>query len=104
MAESEPRRTEALKALNVVRVVAILDALLLVPLVAAALSDADGAVHILGPLHGAGFLLLMLLVVRGASEGRWGWWFPALALFTGGPPGCLIGDIRIRRALRPAVA
>jgi hypothetical protein len=40
-----------------------------------------------------------VLVVRGAIERFWGWWFPALVVVTLGPPGSLIGDVRIRRAL-----
>jgi hypothetical protein len=46
-----------------------------------------------------GFLLLLVLVVRGATERFWGWWFPALVVVTLGPPGSLLGDVRIRRAL-----
>ena len=44
-----------LRRLNVIRIVAILDFLLLVPLVVAALSHSEGVVSILGPLHGTGF-------------------------------------------------
>ena len=86
--------------LDRVRIVALLDGLLLVPLVWAALTDREGVVDILGPIHGVGFLLLMYLTVAGAGRGRWGWWFPAVTLFTGGPPGSLVGDLRIRRTLR----
>jgi hypothetical protein len=85
--------------LNVVAVVAVVDAFLLVPLVIAALEHAEGTVDVLGPLHGGGFLLLLGLIVRGTLKGLWGWWFPAIALVTAGPPGCLIADIRIRRSL-----
>ena len=91
------RRAEILRRLTVVRWVALADALLLVPLVVAALSDAEGLVSILGPIHGVGFLALLFLCVQGAGEGLWGWWFPALVVVTLGPPGSLIGDVRIRR-------
>ena len=87
------------RELDRVRVVAVLDGLLLLPLVWAALTEREGVVDVLGPVHGVGFLLLMLLTARGAGEGRWGWWFPAITLVTGGPIGSLIGDVRIRRAL-----
>ena len=90
-----------LRRLSVIRIVAILDFLLLVPLVVAALSHSEGVVSILGPIHGTGFLILLALCAHGASEQRWGWWFPALVLVTLGPPGSLIGDVRIRRRLRP---
>lgn len=55
------RRAEILRRLTVVRRVALADALLLVPLVIAALTDAEGLVSVLGPIHGVGFLVLLLL-------------------------------------------
>ncbi|HEV2771653.1 MAG TPA: DUF3817 domain-containing protein [Thermoleophilaceae bacterium] len=88
-----------LHSLRLIRSVAIVDFVLLVPLVAAALSHAEGVVDILGPIHGAGFLLLVFLCVRGVREDRWGWWFPVLVVVTLGPPGSLIGERRIRRSL-----
>jgi hypothetical protein len=94
-----PRRAETLRLLRIVRWVALLDALLLVPLVVAAVTGAEGVVSVLGPVHGLGFLVLLLLCARGAGEGLWGWWFPALVVVTLGPPGSLIGDLRIRRGM-----
>jgi Domain of unknown function (DUF3817) len=85
--------------LRLIRVVAILDFILLVPLVIAALRHAEGVVDVLGPIHGVGFLLLLFLCLRGVREDRWGWWFPALVVVTLGPPGSLIGERRIRREL-----
>jgi hypothetical protein len=92
-------REEVRGALNLVAVVAVIDAVLLVPLVIAALKHAEGTVDVLGPLHGVGFLILVGLVIRGSARGYWGWWFPAIAVVTGGPPGCLVGDVLIRRRL-----
>ena len=94
-----PSDDEIRSALRTVAVVAALDFALLVPLVIAAIQHAEGTIDILGPLHGTGFVILMALVVRGAVRGLWGWWFPAVALVTGGPPGCLAGDLYIRRQL-----
>lgn len=91
--------SDARKALDRVRVVAVLDALLLVPLVWASLTDRDALVSVLGPIHGAGFLLLLVLTAKGAGEEKWGWWFPAITLLTGGPLGSLVGDLRLRREL-----
>ena len=96
--------SEVLSALRVVAIVAVIDFLLLVPLVIAALQHAESTVDVLGPLHGAGFVILVGLVVRGAAKGLWGWWFPVLTVVTGGPPGCLAGDIYIRRTLARARA
>lgn len=94
-----PAEQDVRRALNVVAVVAVVDAVLLVPLVIAALSHDEGTVNILGPLHGTGFLILLALVVRGTLKKFWGWWFPLITVITGGPPGCLVGDIKIRRGL-----
>lgn len=95
-----PERT--LRQLNIVRAVAIVDAFLLVPLVIAAVTHSEGVVDILGPLHGTGYLLLLALTAHGALGKLWGWWFPALVVVTLGPPGSLIGDVRIRREAKAA--
>ena len=94
---------EIRRQLKWVRIIAIADGLLLVVLliVAFGLHD-DGLVSILGPIHGIGFLLLVFLVLRGAGNGLWGWWFPAVVVLTAGPPGSLYGDVRIRRELSGA--
>jgi hypothetical protein len=87
------------RRLNIIRAVAIVDAVLLVPLVIAAITGAESVVDWLGPTHGVGFLILLFLCAQGAGLGLWGWWFPALVVVTLGPPGSLIGDVRIRRRL-----
>ncbi len=89
-----------LRRLNLIRAVAVVDALLLVVLVIAAVNDAEGVVNWLGPIHGVGFLALVFMCLHGAGEGRWGWWFPAIVVVTLGPPGSLIGDLKIRKELR----
>jgi hypothetical protein len=89
----------ALRRLNVIRVIAVLDAVLLVALVIAAINDAEGVVDWLGPTHGVGFLALLFLCAQGAALGLWGWWFPAIVVVTLGPPGSLIGDLKLRRRL-----
>ena len=94
-----PEAAAIRKQLDRVRVVAIADALLLIPLVYCALTEREGVVNVLGPIHGLGFVLLMYLTARGAGEGRWGWWFPAVTLVTAGPPGSIIGEIKLRRDL-----
>jgi ABC-type Fe3+ transport system permease subunit len=90
---------ETIKRLTMIRIVALLDFALLIPLVIAAITHAEGVVSVLGPIHGAGFLALLGLCLHGASEGRWGWWFPAIVVVTLGPPGSLYGDVRIRRQI-----
>jgi hypothetical protein len=92
------------RQLDRLRIVAIADFLLLVALLIAAFSDAEGAVNVLGPVHGVGYLLQLYLCARGAGEGWWGWWFPALVVVTLGPPGSLIGDLRVRRSLTAAAS
>lgn len=94
---SETERT--LKQLNVIRIVAILDFALLVPLVIAALTHAERVVDFLGPAHGIGYLFLLFLCLRGLAQRRWGWWFPVIVAVTLGPPGSLWGEHRIRKQL-----
>ena len=94
---AETERT--LRQLNLIRIVAIIDFALLVPLVIAALTHAERVVDFLGPTHGVGFLLLLFLCVRGVGQRRWGWWFPAIVAVTLGPPGSLWGEHRIRKDL-----
>jgi integral membrane protein len=101
---SEPSRSAASqrRRLNLVLTVGIADALLLVVLLYVAFADrSDAAVSVLGPIHGVGFLILLWLTVTGASGKRWGWWFPAIVLVTGGPLGSIVGDRILRRQLPP---
>ncbi len=93
--------TETRKRLNVVLAVGIADALLLLVLFYVAFVDRnESAISIIGPIHGFGFLALLYLTVKGASEDRWPWWFPGIVLVTGGPLGSIVGDVLVRRSLR----
>ncbi len=86
------------RRLRVLRYLALLDAVLLIALVLSALTGTRGLVHILGPLHGVNFLILLVTAGTAALDGLWGWWFPALILVTAGPIGTLIGErVIIRR-------
>jgi hypothetical protein len=88
------------RQLNITLAVGLADALLLVVLVYFAfINRSDTAVHILGPIHGLGFIALLLLTGNGALQKLWGWWFPALVVVTGGPVGSIIGDLVLRRGL-----
>lgn len=91
-----------LRLLNTVAVVAVVDFLLLIPLVYASrwIADERGAVSVLGPAHGFLFLGLVLLCGYGALQRFWGWWFPLLTVVTGGAIGSLVGDRVVRRRLR----
>lgn len=93
-----PDPTRVRKLLDWIRIVAIVDFALLVPLVLGAVLD-WGIAPVLGPIHGVGYLLLLGMCAKGAGERYWGWWFPALTLVTAGPPGSLLGDLKIRRDL-----
>lgn len=96
-----PSRESTVKLLNTIRWIAIADFILLIPLVMnlVGIVDSDAMISIVGPIHGIGFLALVYLVGRGAGEGRWGWWFPIVVVITGGPPGSLYGEWRVRREL-----
>lgn len=97
----DPAELASVKRLvNLIAVVAVVDVLLLGPLLWAAFTDRDDLVSVLGPIHGIGFLILLTLCVRGAAAERWGWWWPLLIVLTLGPVGSLIGDVVVRRELR----
>ena len=97
LATADRERTRRL--LRWVAIAAAVDFLLLVPLVYASLSDNHSLVSVLGPIHGIGYLIQLFLTVRGAGEKLWGWWFPAIVVVTLGPPGALIGHIKVSREL-----
>ena len=100
---SAPATPDVKKLLNRVLAVGIADALLLVVLIYFAWIDrSDNAVHILGPIHGFGFIILLGLTANGALQNFWGWWFPALVVVTGGPLGSIVGDVILRRRLPQA--
>lgn len=88
------------RRLRIVRLVALVDLVLLLALVSAALTGQREIVHILGPLHGINFLLLLVIVGVGAIDGVWEWWFPVAVLLTAGPPGAFIGEWIINRRVR----
>lgn len=80
------------RRLRFLRWLALVDAVLLIGLVSFALTGAKNVVHVLGPLHGVNFLILLVTAGAAALDGLWGWWFPALILVTAGPIGTFIGD------------
>ena len=92
-------RAATLRLLNWVTAIAVADALLLIPLVWAAIADRDGVVDVLGPAHGFGFIALCALIGIGALQRLWGWWFLVVTIVTLGPPGSLVGEVVIRRRL-----
>ncbi len=85
------------RRLNIILVLAIVDAVLLVPLLLHRFADLDIPVFPIGMTHGLLFIALVGLCAKGALDGLWGWWFPAVTIVTGGPPGSIVGDIVIRR-------
>lgn len=98
---AEPaERAGTMKRLNAIGAIALADALALAVLLYGSFTDTVNIVHVLGPIHGIGFVILVALCARGATEDRWDWWFPAIVVVTGGPPGSLIGDYVLRRKLR----
>jgi hypothetical protein len=98
-----PDSAAILRRLNLIKWLAIADAVLLVILVIAAITDSS-AVHFLGPIHGVGFIILCGLIGLGALEGMWGWWFLLITIVTLGPPGSLWGEWRVKRELAAKAA
>ncbi len=98
--------------MRALRVVALLESLsfavLLVGSVLKRATDLD-LVPVLGPLHGALYVGLVVLVLSCLSQLRWSWWF-TLVMLTVGSPGAHFAvratrtdDGRAERA-RPAVS
>jgi integral membrane protein len=100
------QRADALRRINIIRIVAIADFILLIPLLMnlVGIVDSDAMISIIGPIHGIGFMVLLFLCVRGAAEELWGWWFPVAVVVTLGPVGSLWGEWRIRRQLAATAA
>ena len=100
----QERERRTLFLLNQVRWIAIVDAVLLVPLLWATFTHNEDVIDVLGPIHGVGFLVLMGLVGIGALNKLWGWWFPVITLVTAGPLGSLIGEWKVRQGVRKTQA
>ena len=99
-----PRGSERdeLRFLNWIALVAVVDVVLLIPLVWASrwVADNHDLVSVLGPIHGFLFMALVGMVAWGSLRKWWGWWFPAIVVITLGPIGSLLGDWIVRRNLR----
>jgi len=87
------------RRLNVILVLAIVDAVLLVPLLLHRFADLDVPTFAIGMTHGVLFIALVALCAKGALDKLWGWWFPIITVITGGPLGSIIGEVKIRRDL-----
>ena len=97
MLYTHPNPQRGLSRLRIVRRVALLDAVLLIALVAASQSGMREIVRVLGPLHGANFLLLLTIIGTAAVDGLWSWWFFLGTFITGGPIGAFVGEWIIAR-------
>lgn len=95
-----------IKFLNIIAIVAVIDVLLLIPLVWASrfVADRHDIVAVLGPIHGFLFIILIGLCAYGSLQKWWGWWFPVLVVVTLGPLGSLIGDWLIRKNMKKEAA
>lgn len=91
-----------MRFLNIIAWVAVIDVLLLIPLIWASrwIADRHDLVAVLGPTHGFLFMVLIGLCAYGSLQKWWGWWFPILVVVTLGPLGSLIGDWIVRRQLK----
>src|SRR5919202_1384587 len=83
-------------SLTIVLGAAAVDAVFLVALLIALALGSSGAVGILAPLYGFGFVYLLYLAAKGAMDRRWGWSYLALVAVTLGPPGAILGARRMR--------
>src|SRR3954453_11637575 len=96
-APSDPAPAMGSRAYGVMLGAAAVDALFLVGLLIALPAGSSGAVSVLGPLFGFGYVYLVYLAATGATRGRWGWWYPGLVAITAGPIGAVLGARRLHR-------
>lgn len=94
-----PDRAETLKKLDLVRVLAAVDLVMLIVLLFFSFSENDSGVSILGPIHGLMVLALLYVTGVGAYEKRWPWLFPVTTLI---PIFALFYDARLRREVATA--
>ena len=94
-----PDRATTLKKMDLIRLIAVFDVILLVVLLGFSFSDNKGGVSILGPIHGLVVLVLLYLTAVGAGEKRWGWLFPVTTLI---PIFALLYDVKLRRQVTAA--
>src|SRR3954451_10474512 len=95
---ASPTRGLPRRAYQVMMGAAAVDAVFLVALLVALATGSHGAVGVLAPLFGFGYVYLVYLTATGATRGKWGWWYPGLVAITAGPIGAVIGARRLRAA------
>src|SRR3954454_8642702 len=89
------------RAYKVIVGAAAVDAVFLLALLVALAIGSDGAVGVLAPLFGFGYVYLVYLTATGATRGKWGWWYPGLVAITAGPIGAILGARRLRAPAAP---
>lgn len=86
-----------MKKLDQIRWLAIADLVLFLALMYVAVIDRnDGAVSVLGALHGLGVLAMMYIAAVGAGEDRWPWWLVGAVIV---PAAGILGEEKVRRDL-----
>ena len=83
-------------SLKIILGAAAVDAVLLVALLVALAAGSSGAVSVLGPVWGLGYVYLLYLAAKGAMDRRWGWSYLLLVAVTLGPVGAALGAHRMR--------
>jgi hypothetical protein len=91
-----PAPTMGRRSYRIILGAAAVDAVFLAGLLVALAIGSDGAVGVLAPLFGFGYVYLVYLTATGATRGKWGWWFPGLVAITAGPIGAALGARRLR--------
>ena len=89
-----PDSAATLKKLDLIRLIAAVDTVMLIVLLFFAFSDNSSGVSVLGPIHGMVVLVLLYLTAIGVTEKRWGWIFPVTTLI---PIFALFYDRKLRQ-------
>ncbi len=85
------------RVLKWILIVSWIDLILLLPLLYGLAAGNDSLSPIFGPIHGTFFIIDIGLIVYGAMNKWWGWWYPAVTFITTGPPGAILGHGKARR-------
>jgi hypothetical protein len=107
LGQTRTRMPNRSQLLTVVLACGVADAVLLAVLIFFAFIDRERTVvAVVGTTHGLNFLALLALTAWGACQRLRSWSFPIAVALTLGPPGSILGEIRLRRrvANKPALA
>ncbi len=85
------------RVLKAILIISWIDLFLFLPLIYGLAVGNESLSPIFGPIHGTAFIIDVGLIVYGAMNKWWGWWYPAVTIITTGPPGAILGHGKAKR-------